>query len=263
MFKFSLLTIKSLLKDRIFIIILSLCFLFFSVPVFSSFSMRQVQEVGITMSLTLNSFILLLLSIFGGMATVWRDIEKKSIYSLLSYPINRSQYLLGRFMGCVILLLMISVINFFLSAIVIKICASMYKSRLPILWENISFAFLFTFFKYILLLAIGFLCISFSTSFFTPFFLTIAIYIAGNASQGIYEYVLNEAAKKYPFWFKDIIKTIYYFLPNFSAFDFTAHASYALKMSYKSLLFTSFYFLSYFLIIISLACIIFSRRDML
>ncbi len=254
-------TLKALLKDRIFILISILCLVYLFIPVFGSLSMRQVQEVGITMSLSLNSFILLLLGLFGSVATVWRDIERRSIYNMLSYPIGRTEYLLGRLLGCILLLLIISILNGLISYVVIKLCASMYKSRLPIMWINIFCSFSFAFLKYVLLLAIGFLFISFSTSFFTPLFLTISVYIVGNASQGFYEFMLSNSAKHYPLWFKKVAKLFYYVLPNFSVFDFTAYAAYAIKIPTRSITYSGVYFLLYFTLVITVACIIFNRRD--
>ncbi|RLB09087.1 MAG: ABC transporter permease, partial [Deltaproteobacteria bacterium] len=217
--KFLRLTIRTLIRDRIFLVISSLSILFLSIPVFSSFSMRQSQEVGITMCLTINSFLLLLLSIFSGVSTTWRDIEKRSVYTFLSYPISRSEYLIGRFLGCILLLFIISAIDMAVSIPIIKICARMYKSDLSIAWTNIFLAYLLIFLKYTLLTSISFLIISFATSFFTPFFLTIACYIGGNSIQSIFDYISKEASKNYPFWFKGIIKCIYYIFPNLSSFD--------------------------------------------
>ena len=77
MLKIAFFTVRAMIKDRMFYLILSMLLLFILVPVFSSFSMRQIQEVSITMSLSLNSFILLFLAMFGGVVTVWRDIERK------------------------------------------------------------------------------------------------------------------------------------------------------------------------------------------
>lgn len=261
--KFCKLTIKTLIRDRIFIVIFSLCVLFFCVPVFSSFSMRQTQEVGISMALTLNSFILLLLSIFSGLSTVWRDMEKRSVYTLLSYPISRSEYLIGRFLGCAFLLLLITIIDMLICIPIIKLCAGMYKSHLPILWKKIFFTYLFDLFKYTLLTSISFLVISFSTSFFTPFFITITCYMAGNSIQSIYDYVLVEASKNYPLWFKWIIKLIYYVIPNFSGFDLIPYAAYSLQLDYNSLGITFAYFLAFLFVTLSLSCMIFSKRDML
>ncbi len=256
------LTFKNIFKDKTGLVILSMLLLYFVVPVFSSFSARQIQEVSITMSLTLNSFILLLLAIFGSVATIWRDIERRFVYTTLSYPIGRSSYLLGRFIGFAIVMLVVMVINFVLSVISIKICAAMYHSRLPIVWSSIVLSFVFSYFKYLLLMAFGFFFASFSTSFFVPFFATIATFIAGNASQGIYDYIFYSANKDYSFLFKAAMKFIYYVLPNFSSFDLTAYATYAIKLNYNHIISVFIYFVFYLLIITSATVIIFNRRDL-
>jgi len=263
MLEFAKLTIKALIRERGFFIIASLCLLFLCVPVFSSFSMRQCQEVGISMCLTINSFMLLILTIFSGISTMWKDIEKKSVYTLLSYPVARSNYLLGRFLGCVMLLLIISIVDMIISIPVIKICAGMYKSSLPIKWSTIILAHFMILLKYILLLSISFVIISVSTSFFTPFFITIASYIGGNSIQSIYDYIFKEAGKIYPLWFKKIVKLIYYIMPNFSSFDLTAYAAYSLKLNLYSVGITCLYTIFYSAIMLSLSCIIFSKRDLL
>ncbi len=263
MFLVAWLTFKNVFKDRIALIILSMVLLYVSIPVFSSFSMRQIQEVSITMSLTLNSFILLFLSIFGATATVWRDIERKFVYTILSYPIKRSDYLIGRFLGFALLMFFVATVNFILSVISIHLCAGMYKSRLPIMWNSIALSFVFSYMQYILLMAFGFLFASFSTSFFMPFFATISVFIAGNASQGIYDYILHSSKAHYSLLSQTVIKIIYYIVPNFSSFDLTAYATYALKMNYSNIISTFIYFVLYFTIIVSLTNIIFSRRNLI
>jgi ABC-type transport system involved in multi-copper enzyme maturation permease subunit len=214
------------------------------------------------MSLTINSFILLFLAVFGGVATIWRDIERKHTYTILSYPIERYSYFLGRFIGFAVIMLIISIINFLISIVVIKIGAASYKSELPIVWSSISLAFFMSYLKYILLMAFGFFFSAFSTSFFTPFFSTIAVYVAGNASQGIYDYIIN-AGDKYSSLFKSVIKVIYLIFPNFSSFDFTAYATYALKVDANAVYMSLIYFVIYLLIVFSLSIIIFNKRDMI
>jgi ABC-type transport system involved in multi-copper enzyme maturation permease subunit len=255
------LTLKTTIKDRIFLVILSMLLLFTSVPVFASFSMRQIQEIAITISITLNSFILLFLAMFGGVATIWRDIERKHTYTILSYPITRHSYFLGRFIGFIIIMLIITVLNFMVSCVMINIAASTYKSQLPIVWGSIGIAFFMTFLKYVLLMGYGFFFSAFSTSFFTPFFSTIAIYVAGNASQGVYDYIMKSS--EHSETLKNIIKGVYYIFPNFSSFDFTAYATYALPINYQSVLMTIVYFSIYLMIIASFGIIVFSKRDMM
>ncbi len=261
-FYLSFITLRSLIKDRVFIVIFSGSVLFLIVPIFSSLSMRQVQEVSITLCLSLHSFLLFVLSIFGGISTIWRDIERKFVYNFLSYPITRGEYIWGRYLGCVLLVFMVSILNFLLSFVAIYISSKLYKSELVLNWCNISTGFAFVVLKYLLLMAFSFLFATFSTSFFVPFFLTIAIFIVGNCSQGIYDYIITDYGQKYSALFKFIIKMIYYLMPNFSSFDFTVYAAYSLPLNNNDIVYVLIYFFLYFFIIMSLSSFVFSKRDL-
>jgi ABC-type transport system involved in multi-copper enzyme maturation permease subunit len=41
----------------------------------------------------------LLIAVFIGIGLVWKEVERKSIYSVLSKPITRAQFVLGKFAG--------------------------------------------------------------------------------------------------------------------------------------------------------------------
>jgi len=255
-------TVKSAINDRISYLIFSMVFLYALIPIFSSMSMRQIQQVSITMSLSLDSFIMLFLAMFGGAVTIWRDIERKYVYTILGSSISSSRYFIGRFLGFSAILLLFTAINLLISVAVIKISAGMYQSQLPIIWSNIIFAYIMTLMKYILLMGIGFLFTSFATSFFIPFFGTIIIYIIGNASQGVYDYI-STAHSGYSLLFRYIVKALYYIIPNFSSFDFTTYAVYAIKLSYSSILYSTAYFLIYIGMLLLIAIKIFSKRDLI
>ncbi|UOD34285.1 ABC transporter permease [Deferribacteraceae bacterium V6Fe1] len=259
--RFSIFTIKTILKDRLFLMILSFILVYGFIPFFSYFSMRQLQEISITMSISLNSFILLILSLFGSIYTIWRDIERKYTFTMLSYPVTRVNYIIGRYLGFVIILLIITLINLGLGAIAIKISAGFYKSQLPIMWSNIIVAYLFSFLKYSIVLAFGFLFASFSTSFFTPVFSTIAIFLAGNSIQGIYDYILKESDKTSQF-LKGVVSVFYYILPNLSAFDMTSYAAYSIKINSNSILFSIGYFFLYVSVVMCITVLIFNKRDL-
>lgn len=253
-------TIKSLIFDRVFIMLIAIIGLYAFVPVLSYFSMRQLQEISITLSLTLNSFILLLMAIFGGTITIWRDIERKYTFTVLSYPISRTSYLLQRFFAIVLVLFAITLVNGILGYFTIKFSASVYKSELPLFLDKIFIAYFMSFFKYTLILSFTFFFSSFSTSFFTPIFMTIAVYIIGNASQGIYDFVMKES-EKFGSFIKNIVSVAYHIFPNLSSFDYTAYASYSLPFEKGMINGTFLYFFIYICMVLILSIIIINKRD--
>src|SRR5258706_12041399 len=46
----------------------------------------------------------LLISVFIGIGLVWKEVEKRSIYTLLSKPIRRGEFIVGKYFGLVLTL---------------------------------------------------------------------------------------------------------------------------------------------------------------
>ena len=71
----------------------------------SNMIMQDVGKVAVDMALSTVSFAGLLLVLFVGINLMAKDLDKKTIYMVLSRPISRPQYIVGKFFGMVILLL--------------------------------------------------------------------------------------------------------------------------------------------------------------
>jgi Cu-processing system permease protein len=251
------------LRDRLLHMILGAALLVFClVPLFSTFSMRQVQELSITLSLSAISFTLLVLSILLGSSAVWRDVERRYTASVLSLPIRRSSYVLGKFLGAALLLVICAATMGLVSLLVIAVSSSLYPSELPIHWVTILLAVIASCMKYILLATVALLFSCISTSFFLPFFGTVSIFLAGSASQEVYEYITGETARTISPWATTAVKGLYYLLPNLSAFDLQVNAIYGLDIPVQGLVFTSLYFLVYTAILLALASWMFGRREL-
>ena len=256
-------TIVSILRDRILhVLAASGAFLFLLVPTFSLFSMRQVQELSISLSLSMLSFLLLTFSAVLGSFSIWRDIEKRYIISLLGTPVSRPSYVIGKFSGIAVFLTVCSSIFGVVALGVIVISSAQYPSEVPIKWINIFFAIFGENLKYILLAAFALLFSSVSTSFFFPFFATVAVYLAGSGSQSVYEYVSGSDGEKISIFARLIIRGLYYVLPNFSAFEYKVQAIYALPITSGGIVAMFFYCAVYTGIVLVLSVWAFSRREL-
>jgi len=235
--------------------------LFPLIPSVSSLSMRQVTELSISLSLSLISFTLLLLSIFLGGTSIWKDIERRFTFSVLSLPMTRTSYLLGKFIGIAAFIILTTVILGLISVVVIWFAAGIYPSPRPIVWTNIIVALAFCSLKYILVIAVSFLISAVSTSFFLPIFGTISFFIVGSATQEVYDYLHSSTIHNVSPFVQNIANTLYYILPNFSAFDFEVNAVYGISPSLSGIIWTCFYFILYTAILLVLSTNIFSRRE--
>jgi len=182
-------TLKGIFRDRVFQGIMALGVLFLFIPSAASLSMRQVTELSITLSLSLISFILLLLAVFLGATSIWKDMERRYTFSVLSLPLSRSSYLLGRFCGLALFLILTSTVLGAVAGMVIKVVSVNYPPDRPIVWSWLALAVLFATLKYILLVGVAILLSTVSTSFFLPIFGTICAFLASGITQQVYEFV--------------------------------------------------------------------------
>lgn len=254
---------KSLLRDKALHAILACgLLLFLFIPSFSLFSMRQVQELSITLSLSAISFILLVVSTLMGSTSIWRDIEKRYTTSVLGLPISRSSYVLGKFAGLALFIVAISIILGIISMVVISFSAEQYKAEHPILWMNIFVALFADCLKYVLLVTFALLFSTISTSFFFPFFCTLAVFLAGDASQEVFEYLSGDYGKTVHPLVKMAAQGLYYIIPNLSAFDLKVYAIYGLPLQYKGLGYTLVYFVVYTGILLMISVWAFNRKEL-
>jgi Cu-processing system permease protein len=255
-------TLKGIFRDRVFQGIMATACAFLLIPAIASLSLRQVTELSLTLSLSLISFIMLLLAVFLGGTSLWKDIERRYTLSVLGLPLSRQNYLLGRFGGTALFVLLAAVVLGAATFAVVLYSSSMYPPDKPIAWSIMALCILFDALKYILLIAVAFLFSTVSTSFFLPVFGTIATFLAGGVTQQVYEYIHSPASKNLSPVVKQVATCLYYLLPNFGAFDLKVNAIYGLPVVAGGLLLTVAYFIVYVGILLSLSATIFLKREM-
>ena len=257
-----LVTVRGIFRDRVFYGILMTSVIFFFIPSISSLSMRQVTELSVTLSLSLISFILLLLSVFLGATAIWKDIERRYSYSVVGLPLSRTGYVIGKFAGVAGFILLTSLVLGLGACAVVWFTSGMYPPLRPVVWSTLLLAIAYDALKYVLLVAVSFLLSTVSTSFFLPVFGTISTFLVGNASQQVYDFVNSPAAANLSPFVKQAASILYYILPNFSAFDLKVNAIYGITVSTQGLLLTLAYCAVYICIVLSVSSLIFSRREL-
>jgi ABC-type transport system involved in multi-copper enzyme maturation permease subunit len=242
---------------------MALAVLFLVIPSAASLSMRQVTELSITLSLSLISFIMLLLAVFLGATSIWKDIERRYTFSVLGLPMSRPAYLVGRFLGVALFMLITALFLGAMAMITIKMASLIYPPARPLLWSAIVAAIVFDALKYIIVVAVTMLLATISTSFFLPVFGAISTYLAGTITQQVYDYLQTPSAQtSVSATVRKAALLFYYLLPNLSGFDLKVHAIYALPINVQGLILTVIYFVVYTGIILSIGTLLFARREM-
>ena len=255
--------LRSILRDRVLYAVFGVAFaMLLAVPSLSSFSMRQVQELAITLSLSAVSSVLLVVTLLLGASSVWRDVERRYTSSILTLPISRASYIFSKFFSVFLFLVLCTLVLGLCSGLVISLAASTYPSDVPVHWANIVLVFAGGLFKYMILLAFALLLSTVSTSFYLPFFGTLIVFLCGNASQDVFEYLSGPFGQQISPVLAKAVTLVYYLIPNLSSFDFQIHAVYGLPVSTGGLILTICYALIYTGILLGIAAFAFDRREL-
>ncbi len=226
---------------------------------------REVGKVSIDMALSTISFTGLLIVLFIGINLIAKDLDKRTIYTVLSRPISRSHYIVGKFFGMFLLITVTTAIlslMAFVELALLKITIATYFTRFS--WTLVVLSVFFTVLMLILLSAVSFLFSSFTSSSFITLVLTIITYIIGQSLSGV-KALVESSPQEIGFTVSPItvkiIHAAYYLFPNLSLFDIKLQAAHALPVSLSFLTWTFLYGLVYITVTITLAALIFRKKE--
>jgi ABC-type transport system involved in multi-copper enzyme maturation permease subunit len=206
---------------------------------------KIIQDLGLA---SINLFGVLI-AIFVGIGLVSKEIEKRTIYSIIAKPIPRYQFLLGKYAGLTLTLLVnvsIMVAGFFLTLFIGQVGLE------PALLKAIGQIFV----ELLVITAVAVMFSTFTTPTLSATF-TLAIYAIGHLADDLH--VL--AAKLQSELIKVLLDGLYYTLPNLEFFNVKGPAVYGLPIEPLYLVSAVAYGVTYSAVILTLACVIFQRRD--
>ena len=258
-------TMKGGLRDRLIQgLLLAGFFFLFSTMVFSGFSMRQPMEVAINYSLATVQILAVLITLFLGLHLLSKEIENRAGHGVLTQPLGRAAYVLGKFFGLTLLCCIVVAFLAVCACAGILLVQAGTQGAAPIPWEYFGLALVGILLISLLLGAASLLFCSVATSAILPFLATIALWVIGNSTQTVKNYLeANIADKAMTPQLKAIITGAYYVFPNLSLLDFKVYAIYGLPLAPAQVCFALTYGLAYTAVLLALATGLFQKRDML
>ncbi len=237
--------------------------LLLTIPVFSYFSMRQTTEVAAGYGLSVISLIGLLLTVFMSGNLISRDVDRKSIHTVVTLPISRSQYVVGKFMGLAVLLLVSLAILYALAAIAVFLTSLQYAPSKPLQWKLYLVVGILEYMVLLIISAVSVLFNSFATSTFLPMALSLAVYCIGQNTALVKDYLEKAPeAKEISPLISFLAKGSYYLFPNLSAFDIKHAFVYSLPVNAPYLMMVLLYGVFYISVVMFMAAFFFGRRDL-
>lgn len=204
-------TYRETVRDKVLYNLLLFALLMIS----SSYVLAKIsvyQEIKIIKDLGLASISVfgMVIAIFIGIGLVSKEIDKRTLYSLLPKPISRVQFLLGKYFGlCLTLLVNVTIMTVGLYALLL-VMAEPFE---PALLKAVYLIYV----KLVVLVGVAILFSTFSSSILAGLF-TGFIYVAGYFSSDLknFDSVVESDVVAV------VTKALYYILPNFKNFDIKA-----------------------------------------
>jgi ABC-type transport system involved in multi-copper enzyme maturation permease subunit len=226
--------------------------------------MTAGQDVKIIKDLGLAalSVLGLLIAVFIGIGLVAKEVERRSIYTLLSKPLTRDQFLLGKYLGLVMTL----AVN------IGAMCVAYYGVLLyqdltadamlkaswpaPAVDPRLMVAVVLIFAELMLMTAVAIFFSTFSGPLMAILF-TIGLWVAGhfNADLRNFETVVDAPAAVF------VARLLYYLLPNLAPFNVKAEVVHAVPVAASHVALTLAYAAVYIAAVLTAAMAVFRRKD--
>jgi ABC-type transport system involved in multi-copper enzyme maturation permease subunit len=209
--------------------------------------LKIIQDV----SLASMSIFGLLIAIFVGIGLVYKEIQRRTIYTLLAKPITRGQFVLGKYFGLVLTIFL----NVAVMAAALLVLQLIFADANPVNWAVLKAIYLILV-ELMLVTAVAVFFSTFSTPTLSAMF-TLGVYIIGRFSSDLV--ALSERSESVVL--KYLTLAFHYVLPNLEKFDVKQLVVHRVPISTEYMLLSTLYGAVYITLVISAAIFIFQRRE--
>lgn len=218
--------------------------------VLGAMSLHHEVRVATDVGLFASTVFAMLITVYVSINLVQTEIERRTIYTILSKPVRRWQFLLGKFLGILLLVGAILLLLFAVSAGLRLFQGG--AVTLPFAWS-----YLLVFFQMMIVASISLLFASFSSPLLSGL-LSAGVFVAGHLHSQL-ELVAD-------FFEIEAVRTTVGFLefvvPNLSSMNTATEVVRDIPIPPTYLLNAAWYTASYSALVLLLAMLIFQRRDL-
>jgi ABC-type transport system involved in multi-copper enzyme maturation permease subunit len=221
--------------------------------------LKIIKDLGLAATSLFGLFI----AVFVGIGLVWKEVERRSVYNLLSKPVRRHQLVLGKYLG---LLLTLFVNVAVMAAVIYALLAAMSASlpeavnqaaEAPATDPRLLLALLLIFAQLALVTAVALFFSTFASPMVSAA-LTFGLYVVGHFNTDLKDFEAIVPSKAVG-W---VARALYYLLPNLAPFDVKAQVVHGQAVAGGYVALTLLYAVLYVAVLLVAACAIFSRKDL-
>lgn len=247
-------TFREAIRDRVlYNLVIFVLLLIFSAIFVGELSAGS--EAKITVDLGLSAMLLFgaFIAIFAGVGLVYKEIERRTLYTILSKPVSRAEFVIGKYVGLCLTLLVNTLI---MGAGLSLALAYLHRGWDPLI-ARIWPAILLIYFELAIITGVAMLFSSFSSPALSAL-LTFFVFIIGHFSQDLKtlsQSMTSTAAR----W---LFGALYYLLPNLANYNFITPASHGALPSPPLMILAVLYGLIYVIVLVAATTLIFNRRNL-
>lgn len=243
-------TFKEAVRDKILYLLILFAFcLFLSSYVIAPLALGEGGKILRDLGLSLVPLFGLAIVVILGTTLVYKEVERRTIYVLISKPLRRWEFLIGKYLG---LLVLLAVVVILMTLIFYGVLYGFYREAEAMLLWGIGMSFL----ELAVIAAVAIFFSSFSSPTLSAVF-TLAIYVAGHWTQDFRSF----ATKLPGLAFKGVGAFFYYVLPNLEFFNVKNDVVHGIAVNPSQALWALSYAVLYSSALLAFASAVYERKS--
>ena len=245
-------TFREAIRNKILYILLFVALgLIFSSLVLGKLSLDQSVRVIKDVGLGAISLFGVVIAIFIGINLLYQELDRKTLYTILVRPIARFQFVLGKYFGMILVLILMT---FVMGAVLLGL---LHLNDAPPDGPLLT-AILLSFCELTVVVAVAVFFSAFSSPFLSGAF-TFGIFVLGRLKGELLDVLPTLGLGL----LGDLLELLARLLPNLYHFEVASYAIYGNQLTATYVLSTMLYGICYTALVLALACVLFGRRDIL
>lgn len=244
-------TFRESIRDKVLYVLL----FFAAVTIVGSKALGWIsigQDIKIVKDITLaaSSVFGALIAIFVGASLIYKEIDKRTLYTILARPLDRWEFVIGKYLGLMALL-----------AVAVSVMTAMSAAYILLLGGTVDAVYLLAalliYMKLMVVTAMALVTSSLSSPILGAI-IVFCFYVFGHATG-----VFKELPPQFEGTFaKQALEFTYYVVPNLANFDIRAEAANGVDVNPAYIIFVVVYGLGYTGLLLLAATLAFERKDL-
>ncbi|MEO0092995.1 MAG: ABC transporter permease [candidate division WOR-3 bacterium] len=243
-------TFKEAIRDRILLVLLVIGFIAIgSAKIIKPLALGEEAKIIKDLGLATITLTAVLTTILIGGKLVYKEVEKRTIYIMLAKPVTRYQFIIGKYLGLVLVIFF--TITIMTGGYYLMLSLTNTEATLSLLLP-----ILMTFFEVLIIIALALFFSSIATPI-TASLITFVVYFISNFTRD-----LKALAQISPsVVVKVLANFFYYLLPNLANFNIRNLVIHNAIINPATILLSILYALIYSALVLCFAALIFQRKD--